>query len=214
MSRVPVWVWRLACCIGLTLVVLTTTVRLTLLDANFDEHAIGAADGYERIYSDVLPSPGAQAAIRRAVAGLPVDPAYVAGNVRLLLPPPVLRALTKALLAEYVDVVLGRAGSIDVDAVLKPVADNAVRLVDQLLPGTLAAAPKISSRSLAVFETQVRALVGELDRGGADIRLPTVKLDQASVARVAAIMTAGLPPDRSAPLTARVVPLLLAGDLS
>ncbi len=214
MSRVPVWVWRLACCLGLTLVVLTTTVRLTLLDANFDEHAIGAADGYERIYSDVLPSPGAQAAIRQAVAGLPVDPAYVAANVRLLLPPPVLKALTKVLLAEYVDVVLGRAGSIDIDAVLKPVADNAVRLVDQLLPGTLAAAPQISSASLAVFETQVRGLVGELDRGGADIRLPTVKLDRASVARVAAIMTAGLPPDKSAPLTARIVPLLLAGDLS
>jgi hypothetical protein len=214
MSRVPMWVWRLACCIGLTLVVLTTTVRLTLLDANFDERAIGKADGYERIYSDVLPSPRAQAAIRQAVAGLPVDPAYVAANVRLLLPPPVLKALTKVLLAEYVDVVLGRGGSIDVDAVLKPVADNAVRLVDQLLPGTLAAAPQISSASLTVFETQVRSLVGELDRGGADIRLPTVKLDRASVARVAAIMTAGLPPDRSAPLTAKIVPLLLAGDLS
>lgn len=207
-------VWRLVACIGLTLGVLTTTARLTLLDAGFDEQAIGAADGYQRIYTDVLPSPGAQTAIRQAVAGLPVDPAYVEANVRLLLPPPVLQAMTKVLLAEYVDVVLGRAGSIDVNAVLEPVAANAVRLVDQLLPGTLAAAPRISSATLADFEARVRDLVGQLDRGGADIRLPTVRLDRASVTRVAAIMTAGLPADRSVELRSRIGPLLLAGDLS
>jgi hypothetical protein len=214
MSRVPVAVWRLASCVGLTLVVLTLTVRLTLLDVDFDEHAIGAVDGYSRIYSDVLPSPGAQSVISQAVSGLPVDPAYVAANARLLLPPPVLKEMTRALLAEYVDVVLGRSGSIKVEPVLKPLADNTVRLVDHLLPGTLAAAPRISSASVSAFELQVRALVADLGRGDADIQLPTIRLDRPSVARVAAIMTAGLPPDRSALLADRIKPLLLAGDLS
>ena len=214
MSRVPVWVWRLATCVGLTLVVLTTTVRLTLLDADFDEQAIGAVDGYSRIYSDVLPSPGAQEAISEAVAGLPVDPAYIAANVRLLLPPPVLKAVTKQLLAQYVNVVLGRGGSIDIDPVLKPVADNAVQLVDQLLPGTLAAAPQISAASLGCSRPQVRALVADLDRERVRPQAADRQARPRERVRVAGILTAGLPTDQAAPLAARITPLLLAGDLS
>jgi hypothetical protein len=213
-SHVRIWLWRLAAALGLSLVLLVTTARLTLLDANFDAQAIGRVDGYDRVYTEVLPSPAAQQALRQALAGLPVDPNYLASNVRLLLPPPVLRQLTQRLLADYVDVVLGRAGTINVDRALQPVADNLARLVGQLLPGTVATAPRLRAGSLSAFEGQVQTLVGQLDAGTAEPRLPTVALGPANVQRVTAILTAGLPPSQAAALAARVSPLLLVGDLS
>jgi hypothetical protein len=212
-SRVRIWLWRFAAALGVALVLLVSTARLTLLDANFDAHAIARANAYERVYTQVLPSPAAQQLLREAVAGLPVDPDYLASNVRLLLPPLVLRQMTQRLLAEYVDVVLGRAGTIHVDRVLQPVVDNLTRLVGQLLPGTVANAPQLTAGSLSAFEAQVRTLVGQLDAGTADPALPTVALSPRNVQRVTTILTAGLPPSQAAALQARVSTLLLAGDL-
>lgn len=98
------WVWGTLASSGVALLVLTTTARLTLLSARFDTAAIGRTNGYERVYSQILPSPSVQAALRSGLAGLPIDPTYLTANVRVLLPPPVLEQLVTDLVSQYVDV--------------------------------------------------------------------------------------------------------------
>ncbi len=208
------WVWRLVAAAGLTLLVVTTTARLTLLDAGFDAKAIGATDGYDRVYAQVLPSPAVQRAIRRGLNDLPVEPAYLTANARVLIPPPVLEEVVRRAISEYVDVVLGKAPSVDLDRALQPVVDNLVRLVQELAPNAVATAPRLHAGSLAAFDTRVTSLFRQLAAGEVDLRLPTVRLQARDVDRVADVLTAGLPAVTAATIRPRIVPLLSSGDLS
>lgn len=214
MPRLVPWLWRLTAAAGLTLLVVTTTARLTLLDASFDTRAIGAANAYERVYTQVLPSPEAQAAIRQALAGLPVDPSYLTTNVRVLLPPPVLEEVVRQAITSYVRTVLGRPRTGDLSSALQPIIDNVAKLVQELAPGAVAAAPQLRPGSFPAFNTEVRRLVAELATGEIDLSLPTIKLRPDNVDQVAAIMVAGLPPQRSAALQSQIRTLLASGDLS
>lgn len=208
------WSWRLAAAIGLSLLVLTTTARLTLLDAHFDTKAIGAVNGYERLYTQVLTSPSVQSAISQGLAALPIDPSYLTSNMRLVVPPPVLEELVREAIGRYVDVILGKPGSLSLDRALQPVVDNVVRLVQELAPGAIAASPQLRAGSVTAFDKDVRALLAQLAAGDVDLNLPTVKLAPGNVARVAQILTTGLPAPRAAELRTQIDPLLASGDLT
>ncbi len=188
------WVWRLLAAVGMTLLVVTTTARLTLLDAGFDAKAIGATDGYDRVYAQVLPSPAVQRAIRRGLDGLPVDPAYLTANARVLIPPPVLEEVVRRAISEYVDVVLGRAASVDLDEALQPVVDNLVRLVQELAPNAVATAPRLHTGSLAAFNSPRRRPLSSSwlpAKWTSGCRSSGCRRDD--VNRVAEVLTAGLP---------------------
>ena len=193
---------------------LTTTARLTLLSARFDTDAIARTNGYERVYSQVLPSPSVQTAIRSGLANLPIDPTYLTANVRVLLPPPVLERLVNDLVSEYVDVLTGRSDAVQPVRALQPVVDNVVHVVEELLPGALASAPQVTARSLSAFDADVRTLLAQLAAGDVDLRLPTIHLDPATVPKVAKIITTGLPASHASSLQAQITPMLQAGDLS
>ncbi len=208
------WAFRLVAVAGLTLVVVTTTARLTLLDAGFDAKAIEATDGYDRVYAEVLPSPAVQRAIERGLSGLPVESAYLTANVRVLIPPPVLEQVVRLAIAGYVDVVLGKAERVDLDRVVQPVVDNLVRLVQELAPDAIATAPRLRAGSLAAFDTRVSRLFRELAAGEVDLRLPIVRLQARDVDRAAAVLTAGLPATTAVTLRPRIAALLASGDLS
>ncbi len=214
-SRLPVswWVWRLVAAIGLTLLVVTTTARLTLLDAGFDAKSVGDADGYDRAYAQVLPSPAVQLAIRRALAGLPVDPGYLTTNLRVLIPPAVLEEVVRNAISDYVDVVLGRAPRLDLERALQPIVDNLVRLVQELAPNAIVTAPKLHVGSLAMFDAQVTTLFRQLSAGQVDLHLPVIRLRGRDVERVANILTTGLPALTAARLRPQITPLLASGDL-
>ncbi len=208
------WAFRLMAAAGLTLVLVTTTARLTLLDAGFDAKAIGATDGYDRVYAEVLPSPAVQGAIERGLNGLPVDSAYLTANARVLIPPAVLEQVVRLAISEYVDVVLGRAAHVDLDRVVQPVVDNLVRLVQELAPNAVATAPRLHAGSLAAFDTRVRRLFRQLATGEVDLRLPVVRLQPRDVGRAADVLTAGLPAAATAMIRPRIAALLAAGDLT
>ncbi len=208
------WAFRLVAAAGLTLVVVTTTARLTLLDAGFDAKAIDATDGYDRVYAEVLPSPAVQRAIERGLTGLPVESAYLTANARVLIPPPVLEQVVKLAISGYVDVALGKAARVDLDRVVQPVVDNLVRLVQELAPDAVATAPRLHAGSLAAFDTRVSRLFRQLAAGEVDLRLPIVRLRARDVDRAADMLTAGLPDATAATIRPRITALLAAGDLS
>jgi hypothetical protein len=210
----PSWIWTCVAVVGIVLLALTTTARLTLLSTRFDTAAVSDADGYERVYTQILPSPQVQAAIRTGLTGLPIDPTYVTANLRVLLPPTVLEQVVRDLVGEYVDVLTGRASSVQLTAALQPVVDNVVSVVRELLPGALASAPQVTATSLAAFDADVRTLFAQLVAGDFDLRLPAIHLDRKSAPKVAKVLTSGLPSDQARALRTQVTPMLLAGDLT
>jgi hypothetical protein len=207
------WIWRLLAAVGLTLLVATTTARLTLLDTDFDADAIGSVDGYERASTEVLPSPAVQNALAQGLAGLPIDASYLTANARVLVPPSVLEAVVRAVVADYVDVVMGKASGIDVSDALQPVVDHVVRLARQLAPGAVVTAPRLHPGSLDAFDTAARSVLSRLASGDLDVQLPTLTVRPADVDRVASILTAGLPVERQAEIRPQLERFLASGDL-
>ncbi len=213
-TRPPRWVWAAIAAVGVALLVLTTTARMTLLSARFDTDAVAHTDGYERVYSQILPSPAVQTAIRDGLANLPIDPTYITANIRVLLPPAVLEEVVHELVAQYVDVLAGRSHSVQVARALQPIVDNVVRVVEELLPGAVASAPRVTAKSLSTFDADVRQLVAQLRSGDVDFRLPAVHLDARTAPKAAKILTDALPASRAIALRKQITPMLLAGDLS
>jgi hypothetical protein len=207
------WSFRLLASLGLTLLIVTTTARLTLLDADFDARAISAADGYDRAYTEVLPSPAVQSALNDGLAGLPIEASYLTANARVLVPPSVLESVVRIAVGNYVDVVLGKSGEVDLSEALQPVVDHLVLLVRQLAPGVVVSAPRLHADSLSDFATKARAVLTRLSVGEADVQLPDIAVAPRDVDRVASILTSGLPPDRADELRPRLRALLATGDL-
>ncbi|MFZ2012717.1 MAG: hypothetical protein WAV00_02745 [Nocardioides sp.] len=208
------WLLRVLGAVGLALIVVTTTARLTLLDPGFDARAVAEVDGYQRVYTELLPSPVVQETIRRELSGLPLDPTYITADLRLLVPPPVLEAMVRQAIAEYLAVVLGRDDRMDLAQVVQPVVDRLVLLIHELAPGAVATAPRVHASSLEAFDARATALLSRLAKGRAGPRLPTVRLTPHDAPRVADVLTAGLPSGTATRLRHRLVAQLAAGDLS
>ena len=146
--------------------------------------------------------------------GLPVDPSYLSTNVRLLVPPSVLEEVVRVAVSEYVDVVLGKVSSLDLERALQPIVDNVVRLVRELAPLAVATAPHIHAGSLALFDARVSRLLRRLAAGQVHLRLPVIRVRDRDVARVADVLTAGLSATAAAGLRPRIAALLAIGDLA
>lgn len=199
-------------CLGVVLLVLTSTSRLTLLDRDFDNRVVAKTNAYERIYTEVLPAPGTQKVIREALRDLPVDATYVTANLRLLVPPDVLEQVVNRALDGYVDYVLGDREALAVLHVLQPIIEHVVALVHDLAPGLVAAGRPITQQTLAGFGAAVDRMLGEVKAGELPLTLPDLPLPARLAPGVTALLTAALPLDSD--LRPQVEAALAAGDLN
>ncbi|MBK5307489.1 MAG: hypothetical protein JJD92_12440 [Frankiaceae bacterium] len=190
------------------------TCQATLLDSGFTARSVEAADGYERLYSEILPSRAVQKALREQLSGLPVDATYVTSNVRLLLPPDVLAAVLTRLESQYVQVVTGRRGAVSVPEVLQPVVDRAVTVLQDLVPGLVASAPRLTPQAVAEFDRQFAIWLADLQVGRLPVALPSVTLTSGAVTQMASVLTSGLSRPEAASLTEPLFSLLRRGDLT
>ena len=200
--------------VGSVLLLMTATARLTLLNRDFDTNVVAHTDAYERLYTEVLPSPGAQRLLSQALAGVPVDVTYLTANVRLLLPPDVLERVTSQALGAYVDYLLGDTSSIDLLEVLQPVVDHIVKLVRSLLPELIAHGKPVRITGLAAFQNSLQSLLTQISDGQADLTIPTLPVPPQLQGPVTAVLIAGLKGEDRRVVSEQVTALLRDGDLN
>ncbi len=198
--------------VGVLLLLLTTTARLTVLDRTFDNRVVAQTDAYERVYTEVLPAPATQKVIRAALADLPLDATYVTANLRLLVPPEVLEQVVNRALDGYVDAVLGGGDTLELLTVLQPLIEHVLALVHDLAPGLVAAGRPVNARTLAGFGDGIDRLLAQAQSGTLPLALPDLPLPARVSGGVAALLTAALPTD--SPLRVQVEALLRSGDLN
>lgn len=197
-----------------TATLLALTCQSTLLRPGFASQAVANVDGYERLYSDVLPSPPVRDALRRELSALPVDATYITANLRLVLPPQVLEHVMARLERQYLEVLTGRRSGLDALSALQPVVDQATTVIVELLPGIGATTPRLTRSSLTTFQRDFDAWLSRLRDGRMPVSLPQVTLSATDVARVTTILTMPLSESERSVLTAPVRNHLRLGDLS
>ena len=197
---------------ALTVLFLTLTARLTVLDARYDQRAIAHTHAYERLYSQVLPTPAAQRVLQDALRPLPVPSSLVLANNRLLLPPDLLSQVVDTALAQFVDYLLGGRNALDLPRILSPVVAHAAQLSQHLLPGLVTRAPRVTDSSLERFNIDFAAFVAGL-RSGQLPRIPVLSLTPAIADHVAATLTSGLDAEQRATIDGQLRLLLSSGEL-
>ena len=197
---------------ALTVLFLSLTARLTVLDARYDQRAVARSHGFERLYTQVLPTPAAQRLLRDAMQPLPVGPSFVLANNRLLLPPDVLSKVVDLALTQFVDYVLGGRDGIDLPRILSPVVTHAADLSQHLLPGLVTGAPRVTDSSLQRFDVDFASFIAGL-RSGQLPRIPVLPLSRATADRLTSTLTSGLDEAQRAALDGQLRVLLSSGRL-
>ena len=210
--RVLRWWAPVAVGAALTVLFLTLTARLTVLDARYDQRAVAHTNAYERLYTQVLPTPAAQRVLQDALQPLPVPPSLILANNRLLLPPDLLSQVVDTALAQFVDYLLGGRDALDVPRILSPVVAHAAQLSQHLLPGLVTHAPRVTDSSLQRFNIDFAAFVAGL-RSGQLPRIPVLPLTAATADHVAATLTSGLDAEQRATVDGQLRLLLSSGRL-
>jgi hypothetical protein len=213
-SRRRSWLAQALTAVGLSLLIVSGTCWLTLLRPGFASSSIKQVNGFERLYSDVLPDPSIQLLLKRELRPLPFDTTYVTANLRLFMPPDVLARVLTRLQGQYVAVLTGRAQSIDAVRCLQPVIDQAVRVLSALAPGLIAQAPRVNEASLATFSAAFERYLSEVRAGRIPARLPNVALNPALAGNMATVLTDGLDRRDRATLRTELEGLLTFGDLT
>lgn len=198
---------------ALTALFLSITAQFTVLDARYDQRAVSHSHAYERLYTQVLPSPAAQRVLREALQPLPIGPSLVLANNRLLLPPDVLSDVVDTALAQFVDYLLGGRNGLDLPRIVRPVVDHAEALSRHLLPGLVTSAPTVTDSSLQRFELDFASFIAGL-RSGHLLPIPVLPLNHDTADQVAVTLTSGLDGDQRASLDPQLRLLLSSGHLA
>jgi hypothetical protein len=210
--RVLRWWSPLVAGVALTVLFLSLTARLTVLDARYDQRAVARSNAYERLYTQVLPTPAAQRVLREALRPLPVGPSFVLANNRLLLPPDVLSDVVDTALAQFVDYLLGGRDGLDLPRILSPVVAHTAELSQHLLPGLVTRTPHVTVSSLQRFDVDFASFIAGL-RSGQLPRIPVFPLNKTTAERVASTLTSGLDAQQRATLDGQLRLLLSSGRL-
>ena len=210
------WLWlaRVLTASAVTVLAIAGTCRLTLLRPTFAAATVNEVQGFDRLYSEILPASDAQAALRTHLAAVPLDADYLTANLRLLLPPEVLAQVLTRLQHQYVAVVTGRERGIDPVASLQPVVDHASRVLTELAPGLLAQAPRASLATVNGFAGAFERYRHDLAQGRLPVALPNVTLTTAQATALARTLSTGLDAAERATLRPELEALLRLGDLS
>lgn len=163
------------------------TLRLTVLNPRFDSAALTRVDAYNRLYTQVLPTPRVAALVRSELAGLPVDPQVVADNIPLLLPPATLQRVAEVELSQLTGYLIGDLPRLDLAPGLQPVQASLRRLLATTVADDLAGLPGAWQTKRALL-TGVDRVLAELAAGRLPRTLPRLPLGEPLAGQAAALL--------------------------
>lgn len=209
---VPVLAFLLAV-LCVSTVALTATVRSTVASPGFYQAVLDEESAYDRLYSEVLVDPEISPVTRDLLAHLPVPEALVTSNIKVVLPPATVRALTDQQIEAVTGYLRGDRDELRLAVDLAPVLENLADLA-QVYLGDLVA--NVQGGDQPDFERFTADLATALDalREGRAPELPALPLTEDQADRAADALLTAVPERERTALRPEIEVALGEGDVS
>ncbi|MFJ8937404.1 hypothetical protein ACIRL0_17125 [Streptomyces sp. NPDC102365] len=203
--RCAAWICAVLC---VAVVALTATARGTVLNAGFHRAVLADEHAYDRLYNQVLVDPQITPVTRDLLGRLPVPEAVLTSNLKTVLPPETLRALTDQQIGHLVDYLRGTTDD------LRPVVANITGLTRVYFGDLVSSLQERREPDFPAFLADLKDAVGQVGAGRPPAGLPALALtkDQADTATDALLRAA--PEDVRGTLRPEVTVALRNGDVA
>ncbi|MFQ6853129.1 hypothetical protein AAIB46_19815 [Streptomyces sp. 35M1] len=209
---VPVFAFLLAV-LCVSTVALTATVRSTAASPGFYQAVLDEESAYDRLYGEVLVDPEISPVTRDLLAHLPVPEALVTSNIKVVLPPATVRALTDQQIDAVTGYLRGDRDELRLTVDLAPVLENLADLA-RVYFGDLVA--NVQGRDQPDFERFTADLASGLDdlKEGRAPELPRLPLTEDQADRAAEALLTAVPEGQRTALRPEIEVALGEGDVS
>ncbi|MCI4042163.1 hypothetical protein [Streptomyces sp. TRM75563] len=209
---VPVLAFLLAV-LCVSTVALTATIRSTVASPGFYQAVLDEESAYDRLYSEVLVDPEISPVTRDLLAHLPVPEALVTSNIKVVLPPATVRALTDQQIEEVTGYLRGDRDELRLTVDLAPVLENLADLA-QVYFGDLVA--NVQGGDQPDFERFTADLATALDalKEGRAPELPALPLTEEQADRAADALLTAVPEQERTAVRPEIEVALGEGDVS
>ncbi|WP_419994333.1 hypothetical protein [Streptomyces boninensis] len=158
--------WIARCTAALCAAVLLATTgllfcRATIADPAFYTRAVSDADGYQRVYDEVLVDPEVREQLRSGAAGVPLRSDLVIDNLPLLAPPSVLEQTTEHAAHSFVGYAAGTGPAPSRETLLRPLAGGAEQVARQHLGALRADTDAATADRLTTLARQLQQVPGQ-----------------------------------------------------
>ncbi|MEO3842070.1 hypothetical protein [Streptomyces sp. B22F1] len=150
-------VWTAVAAALLSALTVLLLCRYTVADPAYYTGAVREADGYQRVYDEVLADPAVRQALRTGALGVPLRSDAVVDNLPLLVPRPVLEQAADRQARALVAALTGSAAA--GDDWRGPVTESATEAGSEHLRALRADADPAAARGLTNLITRLRAYV-------------------------------------------------------
>ncbi|WP_243407527.1 hypothetical protein [Frankia canadensis] len=193
----------------LPLVVIITASR-TVLNPAFYSQSLDRAHAYDRLYTEVLPDP----AVDTLLAGLPIDSSLVTANLRTVLPPATVQAMTDEQITRIVDYLRARTGDVELAVDLRPIFGNISGLANRYIAGELGSGSTYRAASVQDFTQGVLSTLDDIAAGRPPRSLPTIELTAQDTDRVLPVILDRVDPATRDRVGPQLRAMLRAGDVA
>ncbi|ABD12367.1 hypothetical protein CcI156_11175 [Frankia sp. CcI156] len=193
----------------LPLVVVITAWR-TVLNPAFYSQSLNRADAFDRVYTQVLPDP----AVDTLLAGLPIDSSLVTANLRTVLPPSTIQAMTDEQINRIVAYLRADTDDVELAVDLRPIFDNISGLANRYVAGELGAGTSYQVTTVQEFTHGVVTALDDIAAGRPPKSLPTIELSPQDTDRVLPVVLDRVDADTRARIEAPLRALLRSGNIA
>ncbi|MFF7177093.1 PI-PLC domain-containing protein [Streptomyces sp. NPDC008121] len=218
--RAPPWmpVLRGVACVCAVLCVVivaaTATARGTVLNAGFHRDVLARERAYDRLYDEVLVDPDLTPVTRELLGRLPVNEAVLTSNLKTVLPPETLRALTDEQIAHLIEYLRGDRDALTLSADLRPVVDNLGHLTQTYFGDLVASLQERPAPDFPAFLRELDASLAQVAAGEPPAGLPKLSLTSAQAATASDALLRFVPEGRREALRPEVELALRDGDVA
>ncbi|MFD4219519.1 PI-PLC domain-containing protein [Streptomyces griseus] len=209
---VPVLAFLLAV-LCVSTVALTATVRSTVASPGFYQAVLDEESAYDRLYSEVLVDPEISPVTRDLLAQLPVPEALVTSNIKVVLPPATVRALTDQQIEAVTGYLRGDRDELRLTVDLAPVLENLADLAQVYFGDLVANVQGGDQPDFARFTADLATALDALREGRAP-ELPALPLTEDQADRAADALLTAVPERERTALRPEIEVALGEGDVS
>ncbi|MFE9696408.1 hypothetical protein [Streptomyces sp. NPDC006270] len=209
---VPVLAFLLAV-LCVTTVALTATARSTVGSSGFYQAVLDEESAYDRLYSEVLVDPEISPVTRDLLARLPVPEALVTSNIKVVLPPATVRALTDQQIDAVTRYLRGEDDELRLTVDLAPVLENLADLARVYFGDLVAHLQGLDRPDFERFTADLTSALDDLKEGRAP-ELPTLPLTGEQADRATDLLLTAVPERERTALRPEIQVALGEGDVS
>ncbi|MEU3255124.1 PI-PLC domain-containing protein [Streptomyces sp. NPDC006997] len=200
--------------LSLTTLAASGVARGTVLSPGFYGGVLADEHAYQRFYDEVLVDPRHARLTNDLLGRLPVARSPLTANVKVVIPPETLRAMTERQITEVVRYLEGDRDRLRLTVDLAPLVENVETLSRIYFADAVAAAQQRPEPDFAAFVDRLSRTATELLAGRAPATgLPSLALSDAQAESATTLLLRLVPRDERARLRPEVATALRGGDV-